>query len=75
MGEELVWSWKESELFQQWFLYSADLKFAAAVTSHPIQGEFRYALEKLATLDACPVETIEEAKRFVEAQYILMRGE
>jgi len=75
MDAELVWSWKESEMFQQWFLYSADLKFAAAVTSHPIQGEFRYALEMLATLDVCPVETIEEAKRFVEAQYILSRGE
>jgi len=75
MDEELVWSWKESEMFQQWFLYSADLKFVGAVTSHRINGEFRYALEKLATLDVCPVETIEEAKRFVEAQYILMRGE
>ena len=38
MGEELVWSWKESEMFQQWFLYSADLKFVGAVTSPNKRG-------------------------------------
>ena len=35
---------------------------------------FKYAI--LFTQSApCPVKTLEEAKRFVEAQYILLRGE
>jgi len=55
----------------QWRLYDGDkVVYFLTITN----GEFEYT-KLFCTAKVCTVDTLEEAKRFVETQYILSRGE
>ena len=57
------------------YLHSRNYLVAWLDVGNHIKGNFRYAVYLVAETRVCQCETVEEAKRFVETQYILLGGE
>jgi len=68
--------WEDGPSFSSFeYLHSGNYLAAWLDVVNHIKGNFRYAVYLVAETRVCQCETVEEAKRFVEAQYILSRGE